>query len=393
MRKAVSTIIPIFIVLIWLMPVSNTFNTLNDSMMRNCYLASLAMLVLVWFYECKFYAIQIGISAILMFLLIASTFVNMNINAGISKVSHGYLMNYLPFCILLNIKCTKLSRSKIIDKLFIMVCIVLIVVGILTIISNPTIENILKTYYTIHYPHLYNVMWASHKTVTFFGTHSIAAYIYFILWWLVDYRRQVKPGMLNYVLMLGILMDIAMCLSVSAVLCLGIIFSYYFVGWLKSASKSAIIRSFILLIVFMVGVILNIETIITILSSSQNGLLGRFGSTGNLNSTLSFAIKNVFPIGICDIEGLWLTDGGYFINFIRGGVIFVVLFYVGLYRFINKNIQVKSRAVLLFFALILFEVGYQFTTCMRFFMTMLFAIIYFSYLFEQSQRNVCIQQN
>ena len=385
MRKVINMVIPFIIILVWLMPVSNQYNTLNNGMMIRCYIFSLAILLLVFLYEGRINIYQIMISALILLSLIIFTGITISSKKNIAVVSYGYILNYMSFCVLINVKSIKFRREKILDILFLAVCAILIIVGILTVLDNAFIEDLLKTNYIIHYPHIYTVMWSAHKTVTFFGTHSIACYIYFILWWLLDYRRHIKKGIINYILMVGMLFNILMCTSVSAILCLGIILVYYYFSWIKKASKSSIIKSLIIILFLGIVVLLNINSIVLILFSSENGILGRYGSSGNLNVTLRYMIDNIIPIGICDIDGLWLTDGGYFVHLVRGGPILIALFYCGLYRFLKRNIRDKNRFYLLFFSLLLFEVGYQFTISMRFFMIMLFAILYFSYLFEEKQ--------
>lgn len=385
MKKIISICLPIIMMIVWLIPVSNQFNTLNDKMVRNSYLLNLGVLLIVFFYEGYLYKKQLFISVCILLILLISTIMYYELNRNTARISYGYLLNYIPFCVLINIKINKLNKSKILDYLFVMICFLLIVVGILTVFENTFIEKLLKTNYIIHYAHIYTVMWNSHKTVTFFATHSIAAYLYFMLWWLVDYRSQIKKGKINYILMAGILFNIIMCKSVSSVMCIGLIVIYYYVKWTKKATKKNIIKSFALIFAGVIGGIVNINTIIQILGSDKNGLLGRYGSTGNLKETLHYALTNIIPLGINDVDGFWLTDGGYYIHFIRGGIFMVILFYIGLYKFIKMNINDRGRADFLFLCFLLFEIGYQFTMSMRFFMIMLFSVTYYRYLYNKNE--------
>ncbi|WP_024293400.1 hypothetical protein [Lacrimispora indolis] len=394
MNKISRIFLPIIMMIVWLMPVSNQWNTLNDEMVRNCYLLNLVVLLLVLFYEGRLNRKQLLISSCIVLILFISTILYFQLNRSIARISYGYLLNYIPFCVLINIKIDKLSRSEILDYLFVMICSLLIAVGILTILGNGLIERLLKTNYIVHYPHIYMVMWSGHKTVTFFGTHSIAAYIYFMLWWLIDYRAQVKMSILNYVLMAGIFLIIILCKSVSAVLCAGLIAMYYYVKWIRRTTKKNVILSLSLIVVGLCGIAVNINTLMQILGSRENGILGRYGSTGNLTDTLYYTFTNIIPMGICDINGLWLTDGGQYIHFIRGGILLVGLFYFGLYRFIKMNIKDKGRGTFLFVCFLLFEIGYQFTMCMRFFMIMLFFVAYYGYLRkEREYTNAIINQS
>ena len=233
-------------------------------------------------------------------------------------------------------------------------------------------------------------MWEKHKTVTFFGTHSISCYIYFIIWWLLDYRMTIKKSILNYIFIVGILLNIIMCTSVSAILCVGIIVSYYYIKWIKTPQKYNILKGLIGILIALTLVFISKDIIIQILGSDKNGILGRFGSTGNLNYTLLYAITQIIPFGFCDLNELWLTDGGYYVHFIRGGFFLVFLFYFGLYRYMKINIRDIKRCNFLFLSLLLFEVGYQFTISLRFFMIMLFAVIYFNYLYNEKTKKIKI---
>ena len=387
MKRMTSVFFIIIIAMCWLMPVSNQYNTLNDAMLRNSYIVTIIIMFFEFLYEKKYDSKQIKISILIIGILILCTVLTLIINSDSPKVSYGYLLNYLPFCILINIKPQKLSEEKILDTIFIIVCFIIIGAGILTVLNSSVLERFLKTYYIIHYPHIYNIMWTSHKTVTFFGTHSIACYIYFILWWLVDYRKNIKRGLINYFLMAGLLFNIVMCQSVSSVLCIGIIFCYYYIPLFRKRNTKTVISSLIFLIIAFLIVFLNHDKIFSILNSSQNGILGRYGSDGNLKYTLIYAIKSFIPIGICDINGLWLTDGGFFIYFIRGGLIGMFLMYYGLYVFLTNNVLERKRKIMLFTSLLLFEVGYQFIITLRFFLLMLFAIAYFRYLFDYQRDN------
>ena len=376
-------LVAIAIMFIWLMPVSNQLNTLNESMLRNGYIATLLVLMLVYVYERRFNIKMILIGVSILSILIIFSFIFYATYQGSSVISWGYLFNFLSFCILINIKPSKLSKISIWDTLLDWISVLLISVGILTVMDNKIVEEILRTYYVNHYPHVYTMMYLKRKTVTFFATHSISCMIYFLIWWMLDYRNSRKFQWKNSIFMAGMLFDIVMCQSVSAVMCALIIIGYYYIQWIRHANKKHIIISVELMAVIIAILILNIDKINLILGSNVNGINGRFGENGNLWGTLHFAFKNMIPMGFCDIDGFWLTDGGYFINFIRGGIPLIVLYYYGLFWFLKRNIQDKYRRTYLFISLLLFEVGYQFSNCLRFFMLALIMVCFCSWIDKQ----------
>lgn len=390
MHKLIKNYLPIIILIVWLFPVSNQLNTLNNNLLRYCYLLNFIILIVVFLFERYIYKRQLIIAGLILTILTISTILFYVLNKDEAYIAYGYLMNYLPFCVLINIKISILSKNNTLDILFIVICILLIIVGILTLSNNVYLEQLLKKFYVIHYPHIYSVMWEKHKTVTFFGTHSISCYIYFIIWWLLDYRMTIKKSILNYIFIVGILLNIIMCTSVSAILCVGIIVSYYYIKWIKTPQKYNILKGLIGILIALTLVFISKDIIIQILGSDKNGILGRFGSTGNLNYTLLYAITQIIPFGFCDLNELWLTDGGYYVHFIRGGFFLVFLFYFGLYRYMKINIRDIKRCNFLFLSLLLFEVGYQFTISLRFFMIMLFAVIYFNYLYNEKTKKIKI---
>ena len=360
------------IVIVWLMPVSNHLNTINDSMSRNCYILNIIILLLVYLYENSLNKSTLLISSGIIVILLACSFIFHAQHPDISRIAWGYLYNYISFCILINIKIIKLGQTSIWDNLLDFICVLLIFVGILTVVGNAFIETILRTYYVNNYAWVYTIMFQSRKTVTFFATHSIACYIYFLIWWMLEYRNSYNYSIKNVVLMLGMIFDIVMCLSVSAVMCSIMIVAYYYIKWVRSANKRNIILSAFLVLAAVSAMLMSMGKIQSILSSDVNGINGRFGQEGNLWVTLDFTARSIIPFGFCDVDGLWLTDGGYFIQFIRGGILLVILYYYGLYKYLKNNIMNKEQLTFLFISLLLFEVGYQFTMSLRFFMIALF---------------------
>ena len=378
-NKIFNSVLAILIVLIWLMPVSSMPNTLNETMIRNCYWMNIIVLLAVIIYE---KTIRAGLSLIslgMIALLLICTWLFHSYYENISVVSFGYLYNYISFCLLININPRRLSKVRIWDALLDVICVLLITVGILMFLGNEQIEQFLRTFYVNHYSYVYTVMFMSKKTVTFFATHSISCFIYFMIWWMLEYRNSIKFEVKNIIFMIGIIFDIVMCLSVSAVMCSIMIAGYYYIKWTKKATKRNIIFSLILIVGIILAVITNASTIDTILSSNVNGINGRLGTNGNLWATLKFALQSLIPFGLCDVTGYWLTDGGYFMHFIRGGVLLIVLYYYGLFKLLKNNIKDANKRYVLFFSLMLFEIGYQFTNCMRFFMIMLFLLCFCQY--------------
>ena len=382
MKKFINILFPIAIMLVWIMPVSNQLNTMNEGLIRICYLMNILILLSIWLYERILYKEQLTYATIIMGILFVCTVLTCMVNPDNPSIGYGYLFNYLPFCILINIIPKKIINSKLLDYVFDVVCFLLITVGILIVIKNDWITQLLQTYYVNHYEWLYPGMLKAKKTVTFFATHSLACYYYFILWWLADYRMKYKKDIKTLIIIIGIIFLIAMCKSTSALLCIGIIITIYFIRLLKKKSKTSITILSLGLLIILIAICLNWSTIMDILGSNSNGLSGRFGSEGNLNSTLKYMMFQI-PLGLCNVDNLWLTDGGFFVNFVRGGILLVIVYFLAFYKFLSKNILDKDYRNILFISIMLFEVGFQVTMSMRSFMVIIFAVIYFRSLYKR----------
>ncbi len=382
MKKFINGLFPIIIILVWIMPVSNQLNTMNEWLIRICYLINILTLLGIWLYEKKLCKEQFCYATMIMGILLICTILTYLFNPDNPNIAYGYLFNYVPFCILINIIPRKTIESKFLDYVFDVTCFLLIIVGILIVIKNDFIGQFLKTYYANHYEWLYPDMLNRRKAVTFFGTHSLACYYYFILWWLADYRMKYKKDIKTLIIIIGMIFLIIMCKSISALLCVGIIITIYCIRLLKKKSKTSIIILSIGLVIILITICVNWPIIYEILASKSNGLLGRFGSEGNLNPTLKYMMFKI-PLGLCNIDNLWLTDGGFFMNFVRGGILLVIVYFLAFYKFLSRNILDKSYRNILFISIMLFEVGFQVTMSMRSFMIIIFAVIYFRSLYER----------
>lgn len=382
MKKFINVLFPIIIMLVWIMPVSNQFNTMNEGLIRICYVMNILTLLGIWLYERVLYKEQLCYATIIMGILIVCTILTYFINPDNPTIAYGYLFNYVPFCILINIIPRKTIESKLLDYVFDVVCFLLIAIGVLIVIKNSFIAQFLKTYYVNHYEWLYPDMLNRRKAVTFFATHNLACYYYFILWWLADYRMKYKKDIKTLIIIIGMIFLIIMCKSTSALLCSGIIIAVYCMRLIKKKSKTSITILGIGIVVILITICVNWSMIYEILSSNSNGLSGRFGSEGNLIPTLKYMMFQI-PLGLCNVDNLWLTDGGFFVNFVRGGIPLVIVYFLAFYKFLTRNILDKNYRNILFISIMLFEVGFQVTMSMRSFMIIMFAIIYFRSMNKQ----------
>ena len=143
----------------------------------------------------------------------------------------------------------------------------------------------------------------------------------------------------------------------------------------------------LLIILLNNSIIRNIynESFRYITNSDKNGIIGRFGAGGALESTLKYIKSNFFnPIGVSYSSELYYTDNGFIINILRGGVIFTISIYVSFYIFLKKNVKFKSAVYIIFISILMFEIGYVTFLYFRTFYILVFIILYLNYLYDES---------
>ena len=97
MHKLIKNYLPIIILIVWLFPVSNQLNTLNNNLLRYCYLLNFIILIVVFLFERYIYKRQLIIAGLILTILTISTILFYVLNKDEAYIAYGYLMNYLCF--------------------------------------------------------------------------------------------------------------------------------------------------------------------------------------------------------------------------------------------------------------------------------------------------------
>lgn len=314
-------------------------------------------------------------------MLIVCTFLTMLLKDGF-RTEYGYVMLYLCIAFVFSLNLGKYDLPRFYDKLFIVVCVIFIVAGFLVIFDYQPVKLFLNSYYTQHREYGTYVATQRGKPVGTFVQHSISAIMYYLMIVLLYFRNMKKQSIVNFALIGCFIFMIINLKSFTAlaVLGLGVILL------LINKRKSNAFRGFLLktlLLIGMVGVVLaNTNYITEITSSDVNGLAGRFTGTSLFLQNFDFLRNNILPIGLTNSSTLWLSDCGYIVNLIRGGIVFVFIIYGGFILFVWKNSLNRKAAIALLAAVLLFEVGYPILFEFRFIVFLPFFILYSNQIYQ-----------
>lgn len=312
-------------------------------------------------------------------VLLVCTWLTVSLKSGF-VAEYGNVRLYLCLVLILSLQLENYEMPEIYDKVFVMVCIIFIVAGFLVIGGNQQFKDFLNSYFTQHREYGTYVATQRGKPVGTFVQHSISAVMYYLMATLLYFRNQKKKSIINYILIAGFVVLIINLKSFTALAVLGLAVVLLLLNNKGSDSFNTYVFKMTLVILMIVVVLFNTDYITQITDSDVNGLAGRFTGTSAFLQNFEFLKNNILPVGLANSSSLWMTDCGYIVNLLRGGIVFVVIFYGAFITFTWKNSKMKKAAIAILAAVLLFEIGYPILFEFRFIGFLPFYILYSNYL-------------
>ncbi len=344
-------------------------------------------LLAILFFINKVYLQNMVLSFFMLVLLLFFTFIQLHINNHIfTRISWGGFLSYIAIFLIYSISYEKIGSENIVYKLFVLTNIFVLIMGFLIILDLPIVEAFFIKNYSVGYPELVHNMLAVNKPVTFFGSHSIAAFFYYLFFAInfITYRYKAKKiflfiGALN-------LIEMSFLNSVSALLLLCISIAQILIYIFKYNKRLAlfsipVIASFVLFLFFTYK-----DVVINILLRQNNGFLGRFGENGVLGTNLSYISTHILSIGLWYSDELYFTDSGIIINLMKGSILLVFLMYGGLYLLFKNNINNITVVRMLTFMFVIFEIAYPILNYSRMTFLLPFFVIYLNKLTNDNNK-------
>lgn len=361
-----------------LIPVSNVRNTLNNTMSVFAYIFLLIVLFafIILLNKFVYNRSDMFLNLFLVFLPTFFTILTYIIYPGLD-LKTGDIMKFLILFLFINIPKFSIKQNRFFDIFYLIVSIVIIGVGFISVMKVDWMNEILRTYYVNHYPHVYTAMIQANKPVTFFATHSIAVFCYYLFFMGWEFSNVRQHKWVRYTCQFGFFSLIVVCRSMSSVLCVGLILMYYIYKFRGRISKKNIMFIMLFIILACIVGIGNFGTIIDILTSKENGILGRyFGGKSALSQSIDYIMTFGTPSGFYNIPDLFYADSGYVVYILRGSLLFVILIACALYRVLKRLVENPILRIMLFIGILLFEVGYPVMISQRFVATLLFVLLF-----------------
>lgn len=295
----------------------------------------------------------------LLVLFIVALLVINTLFTNFTHYQFGTLLVIMPLLFYFSID-TKQIDIHLFQKYLNFISIILLVLGLCVMFNVDIFKEYLSDHYVTAFTDLYKYMMSSNRPVGPFGSHSIAAFMYFIFFILYYVMWLRSKSFLHLVMAMTFVLLLIALQSFSALFF--IIFTIATIVNSKFLLKKLNIQFFMinLLIVLVTFLLLNsfIDVIGLLSGTDANGLLSRYGASGVLNNNINYLEDNqLMGDGIGYLGSLVYTDSGYIHNLliygITGTIVFYILFYL---KIMEKNCIYVFIIVIAF---LFFEIGYD----------------------------------
>jgi hypothetical protein len=274
----------------------------------------------------------------------------------------------LPIVLITMMYCLSLRQielSGFVINLLTLLNVAHVAISILVIMHNPVIFQVIRDNYSAAYPELLPNMLNSGKPVLMFHSHSVAAF-YFYVFFYMSFRAFVSRRSLTALVCALSYLTLEFALNsftgyVSILIASAQILFYF-------ERRYPIRSNVIALALFILGAShvlrqFSVQELAgqvqDVFDSDNSGLRGRYSEHGGLRANIEYISEHPFrPIGLGYSNQLFYGDSGPITFWIRGSAPMFVSAYLGLWLFLRNNLRSKRQAIFLFFLFFGFEIGY-----------------------------------
>lgn len=283
-----------------------------------------------------------------------------------------FLLLGLVFCLPMTMASSHWIRRIVLPivEFWLAICAVGVMAGV------PAVDRLLVEAFSQYYEMLVPNMVALHRPVGFFGTHSVAAFAYYLLVF-VHLRSFERRESLVDLVWASFWLIVIGALSSSTAAAMLIAGSLDFVWTAIRSQRASIRRIGVAAAVVFVGWLLGsallqrmplIDLVSRVIGNDTNGFLSRYNTaTGVASGSIVYLRLHPFaPIGLADVAGgsglltgQILGDSGWVQYLLRGGPVVLGAVYGGLWVFLRGTVRNKRVAVWLWGVTLAFELGFS----------------------------------
>jgi|SRR5579863_170825 hypothetical protein len=345
-----------------------------------------AVAVLYWQHGCRT-SVLVTVSLPIMIVLSTCTLFSSAFRFG-----WGVFAQFNLLALVYALDLRRMRPGPLVGATFKIINALYIVWGVGIVLGSDSIRQFTITWYAQFYEELLPAMLDLHKPVLAFGTHSLAGFFAYLLFWLnwqtyeaTKSRFALAFSFCHVGLLLALTSFTSLVLTVAAVTQIGI--------WLWRRSRRVLVLGVVGLCatLFLAAGILADQAdrfraeapyaAAALLNNDIGGPLARYGNQGDLRGSISFLLEHpLSPVGYTNPPFLFFADSGPLEYMLRGSVPFLCLVYGGLYLFLQYNSPSRKHALSLFLVILAFEVGFVSLTYFRTLLLLPFLAIYPRYV-------------
>jgi hypothetical protein len=342
--------------------------------------------VLYWQHGCRT-SVLVTVSLPIMIILSACT-----LSSSTFRFGWGVFAQFNLLALVYALDLRRIRPGPFVGATFKIVNVLYIVWGFGIILGSDFIGQFTIRWYAQFYEELLPAMLGLHKPILAFGTHSLAGFFAYLLFWLnwqsynVARSRLALAFSICYVgLLLALTSFTSLALAAVALIQIAVCL------WKRSRRLLVLGVLGLCAILFLAAGTLADQAdrfraeapyaAAALLNSDKSGPLARYGKQGDLKESISFLLEHpLSPVGYTNPPFLFFADSGPLEYTLRGSVPFLCLVYSGLYVFLRYNSPSGKYALTLFLVVLAFELGFVSLTYFRTLLLLPFLAIYPKYI-------------
>jgi hypothetical protein len=322
-------------------------------------------------------------SVLLLGILTAATIVS-----PLDDISLGVVTLYVALALLYALDLREVSWPRLVSSVFVVINVISIVVGILIALDVKQVDAFLKANYgAFRSDLLWSMLDQSNKPVLTFATHSMAAFMIYLLL-LMSLRTFEAGGRRWWLLAVGAHMALLAALgSTTSYLLLALAVLQFVLPVARRYPRLTLASAATATVAAMFGALwfgvqpADVADQVTsrLVGDQAHGFVARYASNGLLATNFQYVTENPLePIGFDFSPGLYFGDSGVIITMMRGSVPLLLATYGGLFLFLRANLRSRRTAMWLSLMVLAFEVGFTPLQYFRFIGFLPFAVVYFN---------------
>lgn len=328
-----------------------------------------------------------GLAVSVVCLSIVPLLLVFTLTSHLNFYTPGALAAYMLLSLLLILRIRGAALPDWGFRLFVVVNILNVVAIAAALTGFEPVGQLLVDRYSAGFPGLVQYMFDVRKPVLTFASHSIAGFFFYLFFFCALQTWRLRGRKLFLFFAYCYVLALFSLLSVTGLL-LGVLAFCQLNFHLSARSKKLVMAT---LLVVAVGVPVGLRLALpaslgwndaleiakATLTSSENGIAGRFGPGGTLFYDVGYIKEHpLSPVGVSYGDQFFFGDSGPIEYLLRGSVPLLLIVYGGYFLFLRRNLLSRADAYLVFGVTLAFEIGYSTLTYYRAFCLIPFFVIY-----------------